>query len=179
VGSPFQAKFVGPYTVAHQISDLNYLINTPDRKKKTRVCHVNLLKPFYGSEDFADTKRSQDNVDIPNSSIKSVLLTGSLSCNGELSTTSILIGGEQDEIDPSILQGRLHNSEALSCLPDRFSHLTEVQRTDLINLIFRIYYTVSQYSRHVQVLLNMTLMWEIRLQFISATIEYLQIKNNN
>lgn len=136
VGSPFQAKFVGPYTVARQISDLNYLINTPDRRKKTRVCHVNLLKPFYGSGDFVDTKISQDSVDIPNSGIKSVLLTDSLSCDAELSTTSILIGG--DEIDPgdSILQGRLHNSEVLSSLPDRFSHLTEVQRTDLINLIF-------------------------------------------
>ncbi len=43
VGSPFQANFAGPYTVARQISDLNYLINTPDRREKRRVCHVNLL----------------------------------------------------------------------------------------------------------------------------------------
>lgn len=24
----------------------------PDRRKKTRVCHVNLLKHFYASKDF-------------------------------------------------------------------------------------------------------------------------------
>lgn len=30
VGSPFQVKFVGPYTAARQVSDLNYLIKTSD-----------------------------------------------------------------------------------------------------------------------------------------------------
>ncbi len=47
VGSPFQVKFVGPYTVLRQVSDLNYLIETPERRKKTCVCHVNLLKPYF------------------------------------------------------------------------------------------------------------------------------------
>lgn len=47
VGSPFQAKFSGPYTVAGQITDLNYLINTLYWKKKTRVCHVHLLKNVW------------------------------------------------------------------------------------------------------------------------------------
>ena len=28
-------------------SDLYYEIETPDRRKGTRVCHVNLLKPYY------------------------------------------------------------------------------------------------------------------------------------
>ncbi len=130
VGSPFQAKFAGPYTVARKISDLNYLINTPDRRK-----------PFYGSEDVGDPKiNMEDKVETPDSCIKSVLLTGSFACDDYVgsSTASILIRGDQDEIDPgdSILQGRLHNSEALRSLHDRFSHLTEVQRTDLINLIF-------------------------------------------
>lgn len=38
VGSPFQAKFSGPYTVARKVSDLNYLISTPDRKKSVQLC---------------------------------------------------------------------------------------------------------------------------------------------
>ena len=29
VTSPFQAKFVGPYTVSEKISDVNYLVATP------------------------------------------------------------------------------------------------------------------------------------------------------
>ncbi len=43
IGSPFQTKFAGPYTVARQISDLKCLVNTPDWREKRRVCHTNLL----------------------------------------------------------------------------------------------------------------------------------------
>lgn len=39
IGSPFQAKFVGPYTVVRQLSELNYLISTPDRRKRNQLCH--------------------------------------------------------------------------------------------------------------------------------------------
>ena len=38
VSSPFQAKYTGPYTVAEIISDLNYLIATPGRKKIVHSC---------------------------------------------------------------------------------------------------------------------------------------------
>ena len=47
VGSPFQAKFHGPFTVLRQISEQNYLLSTPKRKRNTQFCHVNLLKPYY------------------------------------------------------------------------------------------------------------------------------------
>ncbi len=47
VTSPFQAKFMGPYTVLKQLSEQNYLISRPDRRKKTQLCHVNLLKPYH------------------------------------------------------------------------------------------------------------------------------------
>lgn len=43
VWSPFQAKFSGPYTVLERLSELNYLIATPDRRRERRLCHVNLL----------------------------------------------------------------------------------------------------------------------------------------
>lgn len=29
VGLPFQAKYTSPYTVAHKVSDLNYVVATP------------------------------------------------------------------------------------------------------------------------------------------------------
>ena len=44
VGSCLQAKFCGPYEVERKMSDTDYVIKTPDRKKKSRVCHVNMLK---------------------------------------------------------------------------------------------------------------------------------------
>lgn len=105
------------------------------------MCHVNLLKPFYGSEDAGDPKINiEDKVDASDSCIKPVLLADPFAGDDDAgsSTASIVISGDHEEIDPgdSILQGRLHNSEALNSLHDRFSHLSEVQCTDLINLIF-------------------------------------------
>lgn len=47
VGLPFQAKFVGLYTVVRQLSEQNYLIATPDRRKRNQLYHIDLLKPYY------------------------------------------------------------------------------------------------------------------------------------
>ena len=47
VTSPFQAKFTGPFTVLRQVSEQNYLLSTPKRRKSTQLCHVNLLKPYF------------------------------------------------------------------------------------------------------------------------------------
>lgn len=47
ISSPFQAKFTGPYTVLKRTSEQNYLISTPECRKKTQMCHVNLLKPYF------------------------------------------------------------------------------------------------------------------------------------
>ncbi|KAI2647026.1 Retrovirus-related Pol polyprotein [Labeo rohita] len=41
-GSGLQAGFTGPYTIERKLSDTNYLVCTPDRKQKSRVCHVNM-----------------------------------------------------------------------------------------------------------------------------------------
>ena len=42
-GSPFQARYFGPYTV-EKASDLNDIITTPDRRKQKQLCHINMLK---------------------------------------------------------------------------------------------------------------------------------------
>ena len=38
VGNPLQAKY---------ISDTNYLVRTPGRRKETQVCHINMLKAYH------------------------------------------------------------------------------------------------------------------------------------
>ncbi len=45
-GSTLQAKFAGPYGIEEKLSDTDYVVKTPDRKRKTRVCHINMLKLF-------------------------------------------------------------------------------------------------------------------------------------
>ena len=53
---PLSAKFCGPYTVGKKVSDLNYIIETPDRKKKNQLCHINLLKEFIERKSDEDVK---------------------------------------------------------------------------------------------------------------------------
>ena len=41
---PLQARYCGPYLITRKVSDLDYVIATPDRRKSQRLCHINLLK---------------------------------------------------------------------------------------------------------------------------------------
>ena len=45
-GDPLHARYSGPYVVEKKMSDVNYLIRTPDRQKKKRLCHINMLKKY-------------------------------------------------------------------------------------------------------------------------------------
>ena len=46
-GTPLQARYFGPYVVKKKVSDLDYAIATPDRRKHEQLCHVNMLKPYH------------------------------------------------------------------------------------------------------------------------------------
>ena len=46
-GRPLQARYFGPYTIDKKTSDLNYIINTPGRRKNKQMCHVNMLKEYF------------------------------------------------------------------------------------------------------------------------------------
>lgn len=56
LGHPLQARYSGPYRVAKKISATDYVIDTPDRKKKQRLCHINLLKPYRQLEDESELR---------------------------------------------------------------------------------------------------------------------------
>ena len=46
-GRPLQSRYFGPYTIDKKTSDLNYIINTPGRRKNKQMCHVNMLKEYF------------------------------------------------------------------------------------------------------------------------------------
>ncbi|CAL9707779.1 unnamed protein product [Knipowitschia caucasica] len=48
-GSSLQARYSGPYVVERKVSDRDYLIATPDRRRRSRLCHINMLKPYFDS----------------------------------------------------------------------------------------------------------------------------------
>ena len=45
-GNPLHSRFFGPYVIQKKISNLNYVVVTPDRPKQTQLCQVNMLKPY-------------------------------------------------------------------------------------------------------------------------------------
>ncbi|XP_076031965.1 uncharacterized protein LOC143019869 [Oratosquilla oratoria] len=43
---PFQSRYDGPFQIVDRVGDANYVVYTPGRRKKKRLVHVNLLKPY-------------------------------------------------------------------------------------------------------------------------------------
>ena len=46
-GQPFFAKLSGPYKVCKRVGEMDYLVETPDRRKRHQLCHINKLKPYH------------------------------------------------------------------------------------------------------------------------------------
>ncbi|KAL1269183.1 hypothetical protein QQF64_031472 [Cirrhinus molitorella] len=57
-GSTLQAKFSGPYVVERKLSDTDYIICTPDRRRKTQVCHINMIKCYVVRGEEKESKSS-------------------------------------------------------------------------------------------------------------------------
>lgn len=122
VDTPFKAKFSGPYVVERKVSELNYVIATPNRKKTSRMCHVNLLKPYYSRDGS-----------VPENSV-------ALTTHSSLSSgfQPAIHGGKEVDVmwpDESRLGGRLKNSETLRNLQSLFCHLSSAQAGELAELI--------------------------------------------
>ena len=45
-GKPLNTRFFGPYVIQKKLSDLNYVVVTPDSRKQSQLGHVNMLKPY-------------------------------------------------------------------------------------------------------------------------------------
>ena len=116
--SSLQAKFCGPYVIQRKLSDTDYVIETPDRRRKTRVCHINMLKPYFVRSDGVTPPVSP----TPVASIVSVAPS--------------LYSPESDGLRSKSSAGSsLKNSEILENLSDFLQHLDSSARADIIALI--------------------------------------------
>ncbi|KAL2103144.1 hypothetical protein ACEWY4_000012 [Coilia grayii] len=120
-GSLFHAKFDGPYKVVQRMSDENYQIATPNRRKATQLVHVNLLKAYHDRDDL----------------VAPVLLATAPSSDvvSPLSSASLDEGEGPWGPDGAVLRARLKNSESLKNLENLLSHLPQTRRLELISLI--------------------------------------------
>ena len=50
-GNPLQAKYHGPYKVLKKVIDLDHIVETPDRRKPSQLCHINMLKTYHSRDN--------------------------------------------------------------------------------------------------------------------------------
>ena len=116
-GRPLQARYFGPYTVDKKVSDLNYVINTPGRRKQKQMCHINMLKKY---------------IDRNSSNVKPVNSVNSVPQETENSNLYEHFN-KTENTDPS--PAKLNNSDILNNLDQKLSHLDQTQKEELTQLI--------------------------------------------
>lgn len=119
-GSPLQAKFSGPYTIKQKLSDTDYVINTPDRKRKTRVCHINMLKAYV----MRDVTQREVVQSLPKVTDSISAAMAAVYCPEE-------DGLRMREVSCALLD----NSKLLEDLMSHLCYLGEACRNDVIALI--------------------------------------------
>ena len=126
VGNPLQAKYSGPYKVVKKISDTNYLVKTPDRRKETQMCHINMLKAYHEKpKPELVTLNNRLGLESPTHSKDCV---GQIAEKEEDTESEVRLGNDQQPI-------KLQNSQILNDLGTKLSHLPLVQRKELAEVI--------------------------------------------
>ena len=126
VGNPLQAKYSGPYKVVKKISDTNYLVKTPGRRKETQVCHINMLKAYHEKpKPELVTLNNRLGLESPTHSKDCV---GQVTEKEEDTESEVRLGNDQQPI-------KLQNSQILNDLGTKLSHLPLVQRKELAEVI--------------------------------------------
>ena len=119
MGSALQAKFSGPYDVESKLSETNYIIRTPERRRKTRLCHINMLKRYVSRQ--SETEAGERPVPVA------------------FVTPAVLrYSPEEDGLtfrDVPVSSPRLQNSENLKILGTFLSHLSDSRAGDVQKLI--------------------------------------------
>ena len=126
VGNPLQAKYSGPYKVVKKISDTNYLVKTPGRRKETQVCHINMLKAYHEKpKPELVTLNNRLGLESPTHSKDCV---GQVAEKEEDTESEVRLENDQQPI-------KLQNSQILNVLGTKLSHLPLVQRKELAEVI--------------------------------------------
>jgi len=111
--NPLQARYVGPYVIQNKISEVNYVLSTPDRRKKTQLCHVNMLKTYFDRSEI--TSREQASVNVVCSYSENNL--------------------DESNLCDVTCSAKLTNSESLQNLEDKLKHLDINKKEDLLLLV--------------------------------------------
>lgn len=108
--------------VKSKLSDTVYIILTPERGRKTGLCHINMLKIYHSRE--TEKEEQEKTLEDATPDKPSV----SLICVGPMSDDLKVVNDGQ-------LCGRLSNSVILSDIEVHLSYLPDNQWTNVIKLL--------------------------------------------
>ncbi|KAK4296090.1 hypothetical protein Pmani_031391 [Petrolisthes manimaculis] len=123
------SKFCGPYKVLKKESSVNYLISTPDRRKKTRLVHINLLKE-YKSRDVAVTELTAESQCLVVTSSPDVEESDITRCSHLVEPND-----HEEERANAVVEPVLHNSQVLKNPGENLTHLQEEQAASIVHLL--------------------------------------------
>ena len=133
-GEPLKARFSGPYLIEKSLGKETYVVSTPDRRKTTRVCHVNMLKRYYQRAEEMPVNVVHNDERGANS--------GDRSTNDSSGVAAVHVQDDvindlesSPEIDfKSGMIPRLDNSQVMSNPEILLSHLPESERQDVVDI---------------------------------------------
>ena len=126
-GAALSARFSGPYAIERKLSETDYVLQTPDRKRQSRVCHINILKAYH-------TRPVTQAVECPERPADTAV--PSVTAAGVVSAHVLDMGGDGLELRNTQQQcARLANSQMLLSLRSSLGHLTDGQADDIEGLL--------------------------------------------
>ncbi|XP_076030465.1 uncharacterized protein LOC143018769 [Oratosquilla oratoria] len=118
--NPLQAVYSGPYQVLERQGQANYVLHTPERRKKKRLVHINLLKPYHDRGEGVIGDSAEADPPSP-----ACLIVPEVS-------------EESDECFSEALSGscvKMENSVILRDLIVKLEHLSSAQAKDIESLL--------------------------------------------
>ena len=134
-GHPLQARYDGPYEIEKKVSDTDYIVKTPGRRKQRQLCHVNMLKEYVERGETSTPKpvstlsTAQSSVDENVNENVNVNVNENLNVNTNVNVN--------DNVNDDVCNMKLKNSDVLNDLDDKLKHLSYEQRNELKDLMFK------------------------------------------
>ena len=141
-GRPLQARYFGPYTIDKKTSDLNFIVNTPGRRKNKQMCHANMLKQYF---------------DRDSSISKPITVVNTIPQESNVFEPKV----NSDFIDKSDAgPSKLENSDILKNFNNKLSYLEPSQQEELKKLIHEYEHLFPDIPTRTDKIYHMSL-WKI------------------
>ena len=113
--------------MARKISDVNYIVHTPERRKSKQLCHINMLKKYVNRDSSLECSVGLVTpVSFPDAENEQHISEDSIE---NLSDPDIQINSKM------LSSPRLNNSDILNNLDSKLGHLNPEEREQLAQLI--------------------------------------------